>query len=200
MAFLWPSSETFARYLLLVGAGEPVEKGTPKSGACFRTDSGQLHTLRIPKTAALGVGAGKWTKAMKKLLVFLFVALGVLPFCACGDDDQAVVYDETEARTYLKQLFTDANGVKWQNNTLWNSAAPINDWYGVDFKSGCLTVDLKENRLNGTASFEGCNFLSSVDLSKNQLREIALNDCAVLMKIDCEGCVGLKELRVDVRC
>lgn len=133
---------------------------------------------------------------MKKLFVFLFVALGALSFCACDDDDDQIVYDETEARAFLERLFADTNGVKWRANTLWNTEASINGWYGVSFKKGRLEVGLEQNNLNGPVDFAGCSSLVALDVDHNMIPSVKVSGCPVLLKLDCEDCVGLTGLDV----
>ncbi|AXT18307.1 hypothetical protein D7030_08395 [Flavobacteriaceae bacterium AU392] len=61
----------------------------------------------------------------------------------------------TAERDALIALYNATDGANWTNNTNWNTAAPVCDWYGVIVENGTITqLNLTSNGLIGTIPTE----------------------------------------------
>ncbi len=82
----------------------------------------------------------------------------------------------TSERDALIALYNSTNGDNWNNNTNWNSAELVGNWYGIRTTNingvGHVSeISLGSNNLTGTIPVEIGNFpeLTSLDLWSNQL-------------------------------
>ena len=75
-------------------------------------------------------------------------------------------------RTALIALFNATDGPNWNNNTNWNTAATVDNWYGITVSGGhVVEIDLAGNSLLGTipASIGDLQWLQIFDLSRNRI-------------------------------
>ena len=73
----------------------------------------------------------------------------------------------------LIALYNSTGGSGWTNNDGWDSAEPLDTWFGVTLRNGRVVgLDLADNNLRGTlpAKLATLTELASLDLSGNQLR------------------------------
>ena len=80
----------------------------------------------------------------------------------------------SEDRAALVGLYDATNGDSWDDNTNWNSAAPIDDWHGVektDSTGRVVHLDLRFNNLTGRIPSELANLanLRVMNLDGNNL-------------------------------
>ena len=77
-------------------------------------------------------------------------------------------------RAALMALYYSAGGNGWTDKTNWDSAEPLNTWFGVTLLGNdrVLELDLSANNVRGTlpADLGSLTELNALDLSKNQLR------------------------------
>ena len=80
---------------------------------------------------------------------------------------------EQSDREALMALYNSTGGSGWTNNDGWDSAEPLDTWFGVTLRNGRVVgLDLADNNLRGTlpAKLATLTELASLDLSGNQLR------------------------------
>ena len=98
--------------------------------------------------------------------------------------------DASEDRPALVALYDATNGPSWHDNTNWNnSAAPIDQWYGVEHTDGAgraLVLDLRFNNLAGTIPSELGNLanLQWLQLDGNNLRGTIPRELASLTNLE----------------
>jgi len=82
---------------------------------------------------------------------FITVIVNTLPVDDIDPNDKAA----------LMALYNSTNGPNWTNNSGWNTAAPVRDWYGVTVEGGRVTqIYLQNNNLVGTIPAEIGNLSS----------------------------------------
>ena len=71
-------------------------------------------------------------------------------------------------------LYKSAGGTGWTDKTNWDSAEPLNTWFGVTLLGNdrVAELDLSANNVRGTlpADLGSLTSLNALDLSENQLR------------------------------
>ncbi|MBQ7310890.1 MAG: leucine-rich repeat domain-containing protein [Alistipes sp.] len=92
--------------------------------------------------------------------------------------------EDDELRQMLIKFYHDTGGDNWICNDNWCSDKDINQWYGVDNRSG-LSVRLSGNNLTGNGDLSGCTELQSLDCYNNQLTSLDVSGCTALGHLDC---------------
>ncbi|WP_308993696.1 immunoglobulin domain-containing protein [Mariniflexile litorale] len=104
----------------------------------------------------------------KTILVLFFILSGTYSF------GQTCIVPQSE-RDALVAFYNATNGPNWTNNTNWNTAAAVCDWYGVTVSNGSVaSIVLENNNLNGTipASIDDLTNLNYLNLYVNNLTGI----------------------------
>ena len=96
--------------------------------------------------------------------------------------------EESRIRAMLVKLYNDTNGNKWTNNTNWLSDKPINEWYGITYSPGKLSIVIYTNNLSGSIDMSGCTELEKLDCGFNQLSSINVSGCTALSVLNCGHC------------
>lgn len=124
--------------------------------------------------------------------------------------------EEAKVRAYLVKLYHDTDGPHWRNRTNWCSDKPINEWWGVTYEDGKLSLDLMSewngsnntiilNNLKGEADLSGCEALVRFDCwGSSGLTSLDVSGCTALEYLNCAksdlsnlnvfGCTALNEL------
>ena len=76
--------------------------------------------------------------------------LGVRLAVAGGDSSASAsgtpVSAASQDRAVLVEFYNATNGANWDNNTNWNSSAPLNQWHGVSTNNGRVTrLDMNDD-------------------------------------------------------
>ena len=121
-----------------------------------------------------------------------------------------------QERKSLMDLYNNANGTEWTNNTNWGTSEPVSEWYGIttDEYGWVTSIDLSNNNLTGNVSFDLSSFscLTSIKLDDNSLDNLDIKGSASIdsislknvatgtiqfenfkyVEIDCESLEGLR--------
>ncbi|MBQ2112042.1 MAG: hypothetical protein II194_02340, partial [Bacteroidales bacterium] len=116
--------------------------------------------------------------------------------------------EEDDIRKMLIKLYQDTDGDNWTNNENWCSDKPINEWYGIGYSKGELTIGLSNNNLNGSIVltdiipliYLACsdNNINSIDVSgarnleiiyckNSNLANLCVDNCSTLERLWCES-------------
>ncbi|GHT78116.1 hypothetical protein AGMMS50262_20360 [Bacteroidia bacterium] len=111
--------------------------------------------------------------------------------------------EEAQIREMLVKLYHDTDGDNWRNKDNWLSDKPINEWYGIYYSPGKLTISLLYNQLKGTIDMSSCTILWYLYCQVNQLTSLDVSGCTSLTELFCfdnqltslnvSGCTSLTE-------
>ena len=90
----------------------------------------------------------------------------------------------------LIELYNATDGPNWVNNTNWDTATPVYDWFGVTVEgSKVIAVNLSSNNLVGTvpADLGNLSGLKELVVTSNQLTNIDTSSLLALEKLSCGG-------------
>lgn len=99
----------------------------------------------------------------------------------CIDDGGVILGSRTEDSLALVTLYELTNGPYWENQENWLSAAPLEQWYGVETKALCSTGDLRvtgiylaDNNLGGTVYpyIDEISYLEQLHLNDNEIKNL----------------------------